>query len=124
MAKKIYSYRFSSFINASQRMEWGDHVGERYPHTWQVECTVVKNDNDEFMLFSDIEASIGTVLDSFQNTYLNDLAEFQGKVPTTENLAELLFKRISEVLKDKNCHLKKIMVGESPTRQFSIEISD
>lgn len=87
-------------------------------HNWIVEAVAKGGELNELGILIDfkiLKAELNKVLDEFDHQYLNELEIFAKKNPTAENLAKIIFEKLSasEIFSDKN-KLIAIKVHESP----------
>ena len=63
-----------------------------------------------------MKAELNSVLDELDHRYLNELEIFAKKNPTAENLAQIIFEKLSasEIFLKSKAKLKAIRVYESP----------
>ncbi|MGC9323869.1 MAG: 6-carboxytetrahydropterin synthase QueD [Desulfomonilia bacterium] len=70
-------------------------------HNYRVEVTVQSDTLDSVgvvMDFRDLKNLLKLVLDEFDHQYLNDLDVFRDENPSAENIARIIFSRLSEVI--------------------------
>ncbi|MDP8266527.1 MAG: 6-carboxytetrahydropterin synthase QueD [Candidatus Aceula meridiana] len=82
-------------------------------HTWKVDVGISgKELNATGMLvdFKEIKNSLKNVLEQFDHQHLNDLEPFQKINPTSENIAKVIFDKIS---KENACAVSEVTVWES-----------
>ena len=83
------------------------HKIENYPgkcarlhgHNWIVEAVVRGFELNELGILIDfkvLKSELKKVLNEFDHQYLNELKIFSGKSPTAENLAKIIFEKLSE----------------------------
>lgn len=90
-------------------------------HTWDVEVTVASNELDEIGIvydFKELKADLARVLDSYDHAYLNDIAPFTEISPTAENLARVIYERLSESM-DRRVRVVEVAVWESPVAKLT-----
>lgn len=87
-------------------------------HTWKVQAFLNGNKLNKLGLLEDfkfLKKELTGVLNAFDHKLLNDVAPFLVKNPTSENLAETIYKQLKKKLKG----LSKVTVWESPTTNAS-----
>ncbi len=90
-------------------------------HNWKVRLEVTASELNEIGLavdFVELKAMLKEVLEAYDHSMLNDLPEFSGINPTSENLARLLYGQCREKIKDRKLQMKAVTVWESP-RSFT-----
>ncbi|MDD5593238.1 MAG: 6-carboxytetrahydropterin synthase QueD [Candidatus Margulisbacteria bacterium] len=83
-------------------------------HTWKVQVFLKGNKLNKIGLFEDfrnIKQRLRTTLNAFDHKLINDIPPFDKKNPTSENLAETIYKLMKKSFKS----LTKVTIWESPT---------
>jgi 6-pyruvoyltetrahydropterin/6-carboxytetrahydropterin synthase len=83
-------------------------------HTWRVQVFLKGTKLNRIGLMEDfkvIRKALADILKPFDHKLLNDVAPFLVKNPTSENLAETIYRQ----LKKKFKNIAKVTVWESPT---------
>jgi 6-pyruvoyltetrahydropterin/6-carboxytetrahydropterin synthase len=83
-------------------------------HTWRVQIFLKGNKLNKIGLFEDfrtIKLQLKLALKAYDHKPINDIPPFDKRNPTSENLAETLFK----LMKKNFRSLNKVTVWESPT---------
>ena len=74
-------------------------------HNYELHVTItgaIDPDTGMIINLTDLKQMVKIVLDDFDHKYLNlDTPFFKDQVPTTENIARILFERIDKLLTDK-----------------------
>lgn len=87
-------------------------------HTWRVQVFLKGAKLDKIGLLDDfkhIKKELAAVLKAFDHRLLNDVAPFLFKNPTSENLAETIYRQLKKKLKG----ISKVTVWESATTNAS-----
>lgn len=121
MTIKHRSYNIKSYFNASHAVRWENGQGKQHNHTWEVVCEL--STEESMVSFSDIEKSLRGVLDEFSGQFLNELPEFTVINPTVENVAEHLFVKVDDVLRENDAKLLRLELSDSPTRAYCIDVT-
>jgi len=90
-------------------------------HTWDVEVTVAGEELDEIGIVYDFKAlksDLASVLEPYDHAYLNEVAPFDEISPTAENLARVLFERLTAVV-DARVRVVEVGVWESPVAKLT-----
>ena len=85
-------------------------------HTWKVEVVIESQKVNEIGLvidFRELKVKLKNLLEKLDHTCLNDLPAFKNINPSTENLAEYIFKEFRRDCQAYN--MKKVRVWESDT---------
>ena len=89
-------------------------------HNYSLEVTVSGPVSDETGMVCNLvdldEAVRRTVLDRFDHQNLNTLAEFASRVPTTENLTEIIYNILQQSF--HSAHLEKVRIEETLNNSF------
>ena len=84
-------------------------------HNWKVEIVIRSEALDSLGMvidFREVKKVADAVLEEFDHHYLNELARFQKRNPTTENIASVIFSEIAQKL-PRGVSLAKVTVWES-----------
>ncbi|MBQ7731782.1 MAG: 6-carboxytetrahydropterin synthase QueD [Lentisphaeria bacterium] len=87
-------------------------------HNWTVQVFIRASRLDEIGIAADftvVKRELTAILASFDHKYLNELPEFEGINPTSENIARVLFERLAPVVNAPGVKLDRVRVCESPT---------
>lgn len=91
-------------------------------HNWLVTVVLQASELDEIGIaldFKILKKELNEVIDRFDHAYLNDLPEFAGCNPTSENLARIIYKELGKRLNDDRIKVTRISVEESPGSRAS-----
>lgn len=89
---------------------------ELHGHNWKVELTVASEKLDKTGMvidFRKLKDNLRRVLKELDHSYLNNLPYFKRVNPTSENIAQHIYKRLSPQLRTPNSGLSKVRVWES-----------
>ena len=87
-------------------------------HNWTVQVFIRAMKLDEIGIAADftvIKRELTAILASFDHKYLNELPEFQGINPTSENIARILYEKLASAVNIPGVRLDRVRVCESPT---------
>ena len=85
-------------------------------HNWKVEVEVCGNKLDNIGMvidFKEIRNTTKGVVDQLDHRFLNDLDPFKKINPTAENIAQYIYKELSEIMNDKQIEVKSIKLWET-----------
>lgn len=85
-------------------------------HNWKVEAVFASKKLDTKGMsidFHEIKDWLRKVLDELDHKHLNEISYFKKVNPTSENLAEYIYDKISCQLPVVSCQLKEVTVWES-----------
>lgn len=85
-------------------------------HNWQVEVCVSAKALDKggmVMDFKELRDRLNRVLFEFDHSFLNEISYFKKVNPTSENIAEYIYKKLTKQISNKNLKVKRVSVWES-----------
>jgi 6-pyruvoyltetrahydropterin/6-carboxytetrahydropterin synthase len=94
---------------------------ELHGHTWDVDVTVVGDKLDDIDIvydFKQLKADLAEVLDAYDHAYLNEVPPFDELSPTAENLARIIYERLSSQVGEQ-VTVKEVAVWESPVARIA-----
>ena len=87
-------------------------------HNWTVQVFIQAGQLDDIGIAADftvIKRVLTEILAQFDHKYLNELPEFQGINPTSENIARIIFEKLAPAVAKPGIKLDRVRVCESPT---------
>ena len=105
----------TDFAAAHNLREYQGQCEKLHGHNWKVQVVLKADKLDRLGMvidFRDAKKIIVEILNRFDHTYLNDLADFSVFNPTTENLAKILYYELKNRLPE-GVGLCKITTWES-----------
>lgn len=91
-------------------------------HRHTVEVAVyVQRESEQFEPFTEIEKSVEECLRPYGNCYLNDREEFRGDA-SMERVGDVLFSRLTELMRERKSTLLRLEIGETPLRKYAVGI--
>lgn len=90
-------------------------------HTWDVEVTVASEKLDDIGIvydFSRLKDDLNAVLGQYDHAHINEVPPFDELSPTAENLARVIYERLSEVV-DPAVNVVEVVVWESPIARLA-----
>lgn len=124
MGNKVFTYKLSTFINASHAVRWPDEMEAEHRHTWELILNIRPITAGKLLKIDDIEEVIEASLQTFSGRFLNDMSRFDNVNPTLENFTEFLFDDLTQALSGISMQLVELSVGNSPTRFYHITLED
>ena len=85
-------------------------------HNWEVEVVLRSDTLNELGMvadFREVKQALAGILEPWDHRYLNDLSPFQTLNPTAENLAQTVYKELTQRLPDR-VKVSRATVWESP----------
>ena len=116
-------YKYKFYLNANHSIQMEEKQGEIHPHTWEISIDIVEI-NETFKEFSNIEKIIESLIEPYQDKYINDLPPFNRLNPTLENITSYFKDLIEQELINLGYILLTIEISETPTRSFIINLFD
>lgn len=111
------SYKYTFRLNASHTNVGRD--SRVHAHTFEI-ALYMKPDNESFVTYDVTEKTINSYLNGFSGKLINSIPPFDEISPTVENIGEVFFLHISDILSEAGYQLIKLEISESPHRIFSI----
>ncbi len=107
------------FSAAHQLRGYNGDCCQLHGHNWTVQVFVQSEALDSVgiaMDFKLLKKELNAILAEMDHQFLNDLPAFQGKNPTSENIAQYIYTRLKPVVAQSPCaKISKVRVCESPT---------
>jgi len=91
----------TDFSAAHNLREYKGQCEKLHGHNWKVQVILKAEKLDKVgmvMDFREVKRVIGEIMNTFDHSYLNELADFQVLNPTTENLSKILYDELKNTL--------------------------
>ena len=115
----MYEVKIVTQFAAAHRLEnFNGKCESLHGHNWKVEVFLAGKDLNGTGLLMDfgvVKARTKEVLEEIDHKYLNELAAFQDRNPSSENLACYLFERLAAILNRDGVTVRRVNVWESDT---------
>ena len=115
----MYEVKIVTQFAAAHRLEnFNGKCESLHGHNWKVEVFLVGKDLDGAGLLMDfgvVKARTKQMLEEIDHKYLNELAAFQDRNPSSENLASYLYERLGAILNRDGVKVRRVNVWESDT---------
>ena len=115
----MYEVKIVTQFAAAHRLEnFHGKCESLHGHNWKVEVFLVGKNLDGAGLLMDfgvVKARTKQVLEEIDHKYLNELAAFQDRNPSSENLACYLYERLGAILNGDGVTVRRVDVWESDT---------
>jgi 6-pyruvoyltetrahydropterin/6-carboxytetrahydropterin synthase len=101
---------------AHQLKEFSGKCENLHGHNWKIEICVTGRDlgsNGILMDFKLIKDAAHKVVQELDHTFLNQLKPFQDMNPSSENIARLVFKSLSQEIDNEQVKVSKVTAWES-----------
>ena len=90
-------------------------------HTYHLSVVVSGEDGESGMVmnFTDLKRIVKeNVISRYDHCYLNDLEEFEGRPTTSENIAQIIFNKLTPIIAAyPGVRLEEIRLSETPTSE-------
>ena len=116
MGQNIYKLKFE--LHAEHSNVIGDKAG-RHLHSFSL-LLYLKSLHDKLELYQNIETQINNWLASYQNMYLDESVLFADGDTTLENMGNVFFKEIGNVVGQAGYELLRLDIYETPIRTYSV----
>jgi 6-pyruvoyltetrahydropterin/6-carboxytetrahydropterin synthase len=115
----MYEVKIVTQFAAAHRLEnFNGKCESLHGHNWKVEVFLAGKDLDGTGLLMDfgvVKARTKEVLAEIDHKYLNELAAFQDRNPSSENLACYLYGRLEAIFNRDGVKVHRVNVWESDT---------
>ena len=114
----VFELFVKSHFSAAHAIEgYAGDCARIHGHNWMIEVYARCKRLDALGMGVDfrlIERSIEELLDDLDHRNLNELPDFKGINPTSENIARFIYKGLSGKLNDEDVKISRVKVGETP----------
>lgn len=107
-----------TFSAAHSLVGYDGPCSQLHGHNWTVQVFVHAEQLNELGIsldFTILKKELMRILNRFDHHYLNDLPEFSGTNPTSENIARFIYTDLAKTIKIPGVWIAKVRVCESPT---------
>ncbi len=115
----MFELMIKSSISAAHRLEeYGGKCEDLHGHNWRIDVFVRTEELDDLGLALDfrmIKAKTEEVLEELDHKYLNELSCFESANPSSERIAQYIYRRLSALLNDERVWVSKVTAWESDT---------
>ncbi|MBI5893939.1 MAG: 6-carboxytetrahydropterin synthase QueD [Deltaproteobacteria bacterium] len=113
----MYELKIQSEFSAAHNLRGYEGECEKlHGHNWKVEASLLAKDLDNIGIaldFKILKKETEKLIKNFDHKYLNEIPPFDKENPSSENIARIIFKKLSDVLNNENIKISKITVWES-----------
>lgn len=106
------------FEAAHRIVDYPGKCNRLHGHNWVIEVSVIGDKLNELGMlvdFKELKSEVNKIINQLDHFYLNDLAAFQTKNPTAENIARYIYEELSEQICCKaEIKVKAVKVWETP----------
>jgi len=114
MNRRYYKYTFK--LNASH----DTYGGKPHAHTFYIVLFISSKKENVFVEYAVVERKIEAYLKQFTNTILNDADEFAGVSPTIENMGNVFYGKIAEIVYSEEYELEKLEISDNILKKFIV----
>ncbi len=86
-------------------------------HNWTVQAVLNAEKLDQIGIavdFKKLKQEMDAILDDYDHTNISELDEFKSINPTSEIIAQVIYRKLSAKMNDNNVKVARIRVCESP----------
>lgn len=113
----MYELKIQSEFSAAHNLRGYEGECEKlHGHNWKVEASLLAKNLDNIGIaldFKILKKETEKLIKNFDHKYLNDIPPFDKENPSSENIARIIFKKLSNVLNNENIKISKVTVWES-----------
>jgi|SRR5690554_2144646 6-pyruvoyltetrahydropterin/6-carboxytetrahydropterin synthase len=113
----MFRLKVTSSFSAAHKLEgYAGDCCNLHGHNWRVQVVIRCKEQDNIGLtidFREVKTRLNRVISEVDHKYLNDLDCFQGKNPTSEELARHLFHRLVAVFEELSGEVDEVEIWES-----------
>lgn len=117
MKFKGYNYKFK--LNISHSVLIYNKMGKVHFHTFEISI-FLRMLNNKFIIYNKAEQIIKKVLDKYSDKQLNMIEPFDKLDPTIENIGDVLYSKLKEVLENNSMELVRLEMSETPARTYIV----
>lgn len=110
-------YVQTHFAAAHHLRGYDGNCAKPHGHNWVVDAYVMCDKLNEIGIgidFRDVKEAAKAILHELDHSDLNALPQFQGQNPSSENVAEYLYRELTSRLSAQGVRVTKLRVSESP----------
>ncbi len=111
---EIYIKR--NFSAAHKLYGYEGDCSKLHGHNWKVTVFVQSKKVDDIGIsidFKKLKAQLDDILKELDHSDLNKIEVFKKRNPTSENIAEYIYKKLVKKIKTKDIKLAKVIISES-----------
>ncbi len=107
------------FCAAHKLLDYDGECSNLHGHDWKIIVTARTNYLNDIGIsldFKEFKRKIKAEIDKFDHKFLNEHEDFKGINPTAENIAKVIFNKLSKLMNDEHLKIYTIEVWESETQ--------
>lgn len=107
----------SSFSGAHHLAGYKGSCSGHHGHNWDVEAALTGNELNEIGIIVDyrvLKVKLKEILDLLDHRDLNTIPQFEGRNPSSENIAKFIYEAMQTSLKGLPCRMSYVRVYETP----------
>jgi 6-pyruvoyltetrahydropterin/6-carboxytetrahydropterin synthase len=105
------------FSAAHHLVAYPGACADLHGHNWKVDVYVSGDKLDELGMLIDftvLKVSVGNLMEELDHTDLNTHSEFANFNPTSERIAQFIYRRLAEDAEGENYRISRVTVHETP----------
>lgn len=118
----MFEVSIKKSFSAAHTLKIGGKYETLHGHNFVVEVTVSaeKLDSEEIVIdFRLLKQWTNKIIEELDHTYLNDLPLFKSITPTSENIARIVYEKITALIDKPGVKLSHVSVWESDSSRVS-----
>ncbi|MFA5498456.1 MAG: 6-carboxytetrahydropterin synthase QueD [Candidatus Cloacimonadia bacterium] len=113
----MFKLKVTNHFSAAHRLDgYEGDCCNLHGHNWKVQVGILCPEQDDIGLtidFREVKRLLKEVIDTVDHKYLNELDFFEGRNPTSEELARYFYLQLTSLFKDMGCRVSEVEVWES-----------
>lgn len=108
----------TDFSGAHQLRDFGGECENLHGHNWKVEVSVAGKKTGKAGLLIDfrlVKKATEEIMNELDHKFLNELEYFKSVNPSSENIAQYIYKSLGPKLNNENVKVTKVTAWESDT---------
>jgi len=106
----------TQFSAAHQLRNFKSRCEKLHGHNWKIEVTLVGSKLNKAGLlidFKEVRDATDKILEELDHSFLNEVSQFKGENPSSENIAAYIFEKLGNKLNTTRIRVKKVTAWES-----------
>ncbi len=106
----------TQFAAAHQLRDFRSKCEKLHGHNWRIEVILTGeglNKTGLLIDFKEVKEATDGILKELDHSFLNELPQFKGQNPSSENIAAYVFERLSSRLNNSEVRVSKVIAWES-----------
>lgn len=113
----MYELTIQTYFSAAHNLRGYEGECEKlHGHNWKAEVYIQAKNLDNIGLaidFKTLKKETEKIIKNLDHKYLNEIPPFDKENPSSENIARIIFEKLSNALNNENIKISKVTVWES-----------